>query len=182
LLKWLQFKDQNKLKGFLTKKNSPITDDDLEEKSFQVDNNTIEGDFYRQYMISILLCMCYCYMELRNYTEAIKCLNECLLFSEKMPEIYLRRGQALIYNKSNKEDQWLMALADLQKARVLLLTESDVDERDKELEELISLEIDNVQELFDKQAEEVKSKITGKKVIFLSIFSLLNILLLLLIL
>jgi tetratricopeptide (TPR) repeat protein len=122
LLKWIEFKDRNKNNYFYSKlirEEIPILDDDIVEKNSRDLNFNIEEDSYRFCIVNILLCMSYCYIELRHYSSAIDCLNECVSYCEdhdNYPDVYLRRSQARTYNKYSDDAQLALALADMQKA------------------------------------------------------------------
>lgn len=122
LIKWIEFKEKNQNNFFyshLIREEIPILDDDIIEKNSRNLNINIDDDSYRFCIVNILLCMSYCYIELRHYSSAIDCLNECISYSEdndNYPDVYLRRSQARMYNKRSDDSQLVLALADIQKA------------------------------------------------------------------
>ena len=120
LLKWIEFKDKSKNNySKLIREEIPILDDDIVEKNSCDLNLNLDEDSYRFCIVNILLCMSYCYIELRHYSSAIDCLNECVNYcedNEKHPDAYLRRSQARMYNKFSDDAQLVLALADIQKA------------------------------------------------------------------
>lgn len=122
LLKWIEFKDKSKNNYFYSKlirEEIPILDDDIVEKNSYDLNLNLDEDSYRFCIVNILLCMSYCYIELRHYSSAIDCLNDCVSYcedNEKDPDAYLRRSQARMYNKFSDDAQLVLALADIQKA------------------------------------------------------------------
>lgn len=79
-----------------------------------------EQDGYRYSLIYLLLAMSYSFIHLRHFKNAIECLDECISLSgEKMADPYFRRCQARMCNKFSDEEQLILALADIQKAKSL---------------------------------------------------------------
>jgi len=105
-------------------------------------------------------------MELRQYSEAQKCLNEALeLTSEEkiQSSIYLRLAQTRIYNRFSREEAWAIALSDLNKSKRILETSSNyMSLEDKELNELIKIELENIQNLVYNYEQEKKFRNTSK--------------------
>ena len=125
-----------------------------------MDKNSLEYDFYKQFLLSILTSLSYCYMALRNYTEAQKCLNEALQISEEkiIPTIYFRLAQTRIYNRYSREEGWAIALSDLNKAKRFIenINQCKKTLEDKILEELINKELENIKSLIYNYEEETK--------------------------
>lgn len=124
LLKWIEFKDpNNKNYSKILRDKMPILDEDImEAKCTQLNGmtNAIEEDSYRFCIVNLLLSISYVYMELRHYSSAIACLNECLTYAEDgIPDIYFRRSQTRTYNNFSDLEQLLVALADIQRAMSL---------------------------------------------------------------
>ena len=66
--------------------------------------------------------MAYCNIELRLYSNAVECLDECVILTRNMfPDVYLRRAQARIYNKKSKDDELKLAEKDINKAISLVM-------------------------------------------------------------
>lgn len=56
-------------------------------------------------------------MELRQYTNAIECLDECEeLAGNLVPDVYFRRAQARMYNKNSTNEDMEKAKEDIEKA------------------------------------------------------------------
>ena len=56
-------------------------------------------------------------MNLRDYKEAIKCLDEAeQILGEKISDIFFRRSQARFYNKDSTYEDLNLALKDINKA------------------------------------------------------------------
>ena len=123
LLKWIEFKDpHNKNFTKLLREQTPILDEDIKEGKCSKLNwmtNALEEDSYRFCMINLLLSLSYAYMELRHYSSAIHCLDECLTYDDSVPDVYFRRAQARIYNKFSDLNSLIVALADIQRAMSL---------------------------------------------------------------
>ena len=156
LLKWLEFKcvftKESLLNGEYT---IPVVDEDIIQKSILFDQSTIEFDFYKQYLISILSSLSYCYMELRNFSEAQKCLLEALEISEnKIPMLYFRLAQTRIYNRFSREEKWAKSLSDLNEAKRLLDFTNNKSEEEANLRELVNIEIENINLLLTNYKQE----------------------------
>ncbi len=55
-----------------------------------------------------------------HYSEALKCLNECLEYAgDTISDIYFRRAQVLTYNKFSGIEDYQNALKDVEKALIL---------------------------------------------------------------
>lgn len=147
-----------------------LTDDDIFFNSINIDKSTIEYDFYKQNLISILAFLSHSYMELRHYTEAQKCLNEALeLTSEEKIQaiLYFRLAQTRIYNRFSREESWAIALSDLNKAKRILETSSNfMSVEDKDLNEYIKVELENIQSLIYNYEQEKNFRNTSKKNLF----------------
>ena len=64
--------------------------------------------------------MSYAFIELRHFQEAIDCLDECISYcGDKVPNAYFRRCQARVCNKRCDDQELLLALADIHKAKSL---------------------------------------------------------------
>jgi hypothetical protein len=103
-------------------------------------------------------------MEIFNYSEAIKCLKEALVLSEeKNPNVYFRLGQARLYNKFSKEEDWANAMSDFSKAK-RLLTNEDINHQYevKELRNLLDNEYNSLLELIKSNEEKIKHKNKSK--------------------
>jgi len=117
LLKWIEFKDP---KRNLNCQNSnglePILDQDIIFGINKTRTFVMEDEQFNYSIVNLLLCLSYSYMELRHYSEALECLNECLEYNSDNPDVYFRRSQTRIYNKFSDDESNLLALVDIQKA------------------------------------------------------------------
>jgi tetratricopeptide (TPR) repeat protein len=143
LLKWIEFKDKSKYNlSKLLREKIPIIDEDIVEEDCNYSNSL--DDEFRFSLINILLCISYCYMELRHFSSAIDCLNECVnLSDDNRPDVYLRRSQARSYNKFSDENYLVIALADIQKA--------------------LSLSGENDEKIYDEHYKIIMNLIKNKK-------------------
>ena len=119
MIKWLEFKDEKK-RFELMKFSSlnHIFDEDIFQDHVKIDDLASEEDTNRYSIIYLLLSLSYSYMELRHYKEAIDCLDECIILSgDTLADPYFRRCQARMCNKFSDDEQLLLALADIQKAK-----------------------------------------------------------------
>lgn len=98
----------------------PIFDEDIYQDQIKMEDISSEQDGYRYSLIYLLLAMSYSFIHLRHFKNAIECLDECISLSgEKMADPYFRRCQARMCNKFSDEEQLILALADIQKAKSL---------------------------------------------------------------
>lgn len=117
-LKWLKHKDTEKGKKFLTEPSlDPILDEEIEEKSIFLDAPDVESDSYNACIAYTLLNMSAAYMEKRNFTEALKCLNEAEeIAKDNLPDLFFRRSQVRTYNKYSTDKDLELAMIDIEKA------------------------------------------------------------------
>ncbi len=115
-MKWIEFKDpQRDSKCQKSTNLDPILDLQVTHGSNPTRNNVIEQESFNLNIVSLLLNLAYAYIELRYYTEAIECLDECLEYNNENPDIFFRRSQALTYNKNSNNKNLEQAMADIQK-------------------------------------------------------------------
>ncbi len=145
----------------------PLIDEDISVNTLQLDKSTLEYDFFKNYLLSILSSLSYCYMELRNYSEAQKCLLEALEVSEESNGmIYYRLAQTRIYNRYSREEDWARAMSDLNKSKRSVDSITWKSREDREFEELIKKELENVKLLVNNYEEETNYRNQSKKKIF----------------
>jgi tetratricopeptide (TPR) repeat protein len=118
MLRWIEFKDPNKQKEFIATPNlDPILDNDIKECKAFLDDVAVEEESYNASIVFLLMCLSNSYMELRHYSEAIDCLDECIgIAQDKVADLYFRRSQARTYNKLSTEEDLKIAKADIEKA------------------------------------------------------------------
>ena len=136
LMKWVEFKDKERQKNFIKKPSmNAILDDDIEIKSCYMDEPKAEEESYKSCVVYILLIMAYCFIELRHYSSAINCLNECEKEAgDLVPDVFLRRAQALICKKNISKIELENAEKDLEKS--IQLAEKFNIELKKEYDEM----------------------------------------------
>ena len=77
----------------------------------------VETESYKACVVYILETMAYCHIELRQYSNAIECLDECEeTCGDLVPDVFFRRAQARMLNKFSSEEDLEKAKADLDKA------------------------------------------------------------------
>ena len=118
LMKWIEFKDKKRQENFLKKPSlEGILDDDINIKSCYMDSPEGQEESFKSCVVYTLQIMAYCFIELRHYTSAISCLDECeSIAGDLVPDVFLRRAQARMYNKNSNESEILKAQSDLEKA------------------------------------------------------------------
>ena len=121
MLKWLEFKDTNKQKEFIATPNlEAILDIDIKECKSFLEDPEVEEESYNASIVFLLMCLSNSYMELRHYSEAINCIDECIsIAQDKVPDLYFRRSQARTYNKLSNEEDLRLAKEDIEKAILL---------------------------------------------------------------
>jgi len=136
LMKWIEFKDKERQKNFIKKPSmNAILDEDIEIKTCYMDEPKAEEESFKSCVVYILLVMAYCFIELRHYSSAINCLNECEKEAgDLVPDVFLRRAQALICKKNLSKDELEQAEKDLEKS--IILAEKFNIELKKEYDEM----------------------------------------------
>ena len=130
LFKWIEFKNKNIKINSINNEIFSILDEDIEEKKVIRENNNDEK-LYKGCLIYILEIMAYCYIQLRLYSSAIECLDECVnIAGNYFPDIYLRRAQARINNKKICDQELKIAEKDINKAiNLALLYNSNIQKK-----------------------------------------------------
>ncbi|MCQ2821329.1 MAG: hypothetical protein MJ252_29055, partial [archaeon] len=156
LLRWIQFKDKKRQSEFMIKPSlDGILDEDIELKEVFIDDPKVLDDSYRACKVFLLEIMAYAHMELREYSVAIECLDECVEVAEdKVADVYFRRSQARTYNKFSKAEDYEKAMKDIEKA-IELKPEEEIYKQHKEiLEKIINdkaeAELNSVRNLIEK--------------------------------
>lgn len=169
MLSWLEFKNEFIKENIINRESNllPLTLCDLISRKVTLDKTSLEYDFYKSYLISILTSMSYCYMELRNYSEAYKCLSEAAeLDGMENPIINFRMAQTIIYNRFSKEEELAEANSYLNKVKRSIMVNHHLITENKELLYLVDREFKFTQELIkilnEKNISIHKSKIFVK--------------------
>lgn len=119
LFKWIEIKDKNKEKAIFSNINLirayPIIDDDIVYKTVKYNRkDKNESNNFNHSLCYTLKAMSYCYFNLRLFTQAVKCLDEAIEYSQdSLEEVYFRRAQARMFNKYSSFDELNLALKDL---------------------------------------------------------------------
>ena len=129
LFKWIELKDKTiPFNEKINNENFVILDSDIEEKSMILDNNDYDNNNQQMIetkkvcLIYILEIMAYCNIELRLFSNAIECLEECAILAQKnYPDVYLRRAQARLYNKKSSDQELKLAEEDINQAINIVL-------------------------------------------------------------
>jgi len=118
LLRWIEFKDKKRQADFVIKPSlDGILDEEIEEKKCYLDAPDVEEESYKACVIYVLEIMAYCHMELRQYTNAIECLDECEeVAGNLVPDVFFRRAQARMYNKNSTDEDMKKAKEDIERA------------------------------------------------------------------
>ena len=118
LLRWIEFKDKKRQADFVIKPSlEGILDDEIEEKKCYLDAPDVEEESYKACVVYILETMAYCHIELRQYSYAIECLDECEeTCGNLVPDVFFRRAQARMLNKFSTEEDLAKANEDIEKA------------------------------------------------------------------
>ena len=142
LFKWIEFKNKNLKINSINNENFVLLDEDIEEKKVIRENNNDEK-LYKGCLIYILEIMAYCYIQLRLYSNAIECLDECVnITGNYFPDVYLRRAQARINNKKISDQEIKLAEKDINKAiHLALLYNSNIQKKYNNNQKLINTDI-----------------------------------------
>ena len=118
LLRWIEFKDKKRQADFVIKPSlEGILDDEIEEKKCYLDAPDVEEESYKACVVYILEIMAYCHIELRQYSYATECLDECEeTCGNLVPDVFFRRAQARMLNKFSTEEDLAKANEDIEKA------------------------------------------------------------------
>ena len=122
IFKWIEFKEfkNNNFKiNSINNEKFSVLDQDIEVKKVKIEynSNNKEEYLYKISLIYILEIMAYCHIELRLYSRAIECLDECVGIADNyFPDVYLRRTQARIFNKKISDQELKNAEKDINKA------------------------------------------------------------------
>ena len=142
LFKWVVIKDKKKHDEFLNnydfKEEKNLYDADIEIRRINTskDNNYEESGF-KSYIINILKAICYCYMNMRYYSEAVKCMDEAMSYVlVSRGEVLFRRAQAIMYNKFSQLKDLNQAHVDLSTARMFRKIDL-INEHIQDIENLI---------------------------------------------
>lgn len=170
LLKWIEFKDSKKQEEFLKKPSlDPILDEDIIEKHVYLDDVAVEEDSYKACVVFNLMNLAYANMELRHYSTAIECLDECIpMADDKVPDLYFRRSQARTYNKFSDEEELDKALRDIDKAIQLKNDPMYAEHKEillKIIEDRINKKKDKAKRIMDK-AQIKFSRVKDKEIIY----------------
>jgi hypothetical protein len=85
-----------------------------------MDDPKSQEESFKSCIVYILLIMSYCFIELRHYSSAINCLNECEEEAgDLVPDVFLRRAQALMNKKTATKIELQKAEEDLEKSIIL---------------------------------------------------------------
>ena len=159
LFKWVVIKAPKKREAFLTnydfKEENNLYDKDIEIRRINTNKeNDYEESGFKAYLINILKGICYCYMNMRHYSEAVKCMDEAMSYVlTSRGEVLFRRAQAIMYNKFSELKELNQAHADLCQAKMFKKIEL-INEHMKDLENLIKekkyRKFANVKSLFNQ--------------------------------
>jgi hypothetical protein len=143
LFKWVVIKDPKRRQEFLEKfdfqKENSLLDEEVEIRRLNTNKeNAYEESGFKSYLINILKGMCYCYMNMRHYSEAVKCMDEAMSYVLiSRGEVLFRRAQAIMYNKFSKLKDLNQAQVDLCQAKMFRKIDL-INEHIKDIEDLIN--------------------------------------------
>ena len=80
-------------------------------------------DMRKSLMLQVLLNMSAVYCHLHHYSLALQCIEDCFKLTDKVSQVYLRKAQALIFNKSCTLEEAKEAKRCMEKALELKSTE-----------------------------------------------------------
>ena len=113
-------------------------------------------DMRKSLMLQVLLNMSAVYSHLHHYSLALRCIEDCLKLSEKVSQVYLRKAQALISNKSCSLEDAQEAKRCMDKALELKSTEK-IFQSNENILKMVNLH--NAGEAYQKTSDLVNQKI-----------------------
>ena len=159
LFKWVVIKDPKRREEFLDKydfqKENGLLDEEIEIRRLNTKKeNNYEESGFKSYLINILKGICYCYMNMRHYSEAVKCMDEAMSYVLiSRGEVLFRRAQAIMYNKFSKLKDLNQAQVDLCQAKMFRKIDL-INEHIKDIEDLINIKkykkVGYIKELFSQ--------------------------------
>ena len=152
MLKWIEFKDPKKNAEFLTVPSlDPVVDSDIKACKTFLDDVAVEEDSYRACVVYLLMCLSSAYMELRHYSEAIECYDECIeVAGDKVSDLFFRRSQARACNKFSNDAQLKLAKEDIEKA-ISIKSEEIYKEHNEKLKKIIEDRIKSRNEIIESK-------------------------------
>ena len=142
LFKWVVIINPQKRESFLTKydfkEENNLYDSDIEIRRINTDkNSSYEESGFKNYLINILKGICYCYMNMRHYSEAVKCMDEAMSYVlTSRGEVLFRRAQTIMYNKFSELKDLNQAQVDLSQAKMFRKIDL-INEHIQDIENLI---------------------------------------------
>jgi len=97
-------------------KLDPILDKDVKLSEKDLADDDCEIELRSNLVVTLLLSIGYCYMKLFFFDEALKCFNYAIELMPIASDAYLRRSQAIMYNKDSTMDDLKRAVEDVNKA------------------------------------------------------------------
>jgi tetratricopeptide (TPR) repeat protein len=116
-------------------------------------------DMRKSLMLQVLLNMSAVYCHLHHYSLALQCIEDCFMLSDKVSQIYLRKAQALIFNKSCTLEDAQEAKRCMEKALELKSTEK-IFQSNENILKMVNLH--NAGEAYQKALDLVNQKIEEK--------------------
>lgn len=135
LYRWIEFKDKKREAQLFSKiyeiNKNPIIDDDIVVKTVKINKRAqYEVNNLNSAMLFVLKALSYCYIHLRAYSEAIKCIDEAFEYcDDSLPDLYFRRAQARMFNKYSTIEELKKALTDFKKAQRRKRNEKTIDDQ-----------------------------------------------------
>ena len=128
--KYLDFSSKNRenyiLNNLTNLRNDPIVDEDIIKKQITYKNEGYNDINFKSNMLFLLKRISYCYIKLRCFSDAIRALDEAFEYAnDTLPDIYFRRAQARMYNKSSNLKELKLAMNDLNNALVKKITTNE---------------------------------------------------------
>ena len=162
LLKWIEFKEVINDNGtYKRPPPTPILDENIIEQKIFFSARDEEG--YKSCLIFILEMMAYCYIELRHFSNAIQCFDECIdIDKTNISGIYFGRALARLKNKKITDKEIILANEDINKA-INLIEINNITDSDYSYYYLVKEEInkinDNKSDINTKYVKKIISEI-----------------------
>ena len=113
-------------------------------------------DMRKSLMLQLYLNMSAAYIKLNNYSVAMQCIEDCFSLSDKVSQIYLRKGQILLSNQSSTLEDLYEAKKSIETAIEMKKTEK-IFQSNENILKMVNLH--KATESYQQTLNEVEEKI-----------------------
>jgi tetratricopeptide (TPR) repeat protein len=117
VFKWVEFEDKEKNEDFFkAMKLDPLLDKDIKVTEKDLEDDECEIEMRTNLVVTLLMSIGYSFMKMFYFDEAYKCFSYAIELAPIASDAYLRRSQAIMYNKESTIDELKLAVEDVNKA------------------------------------------------------------------